>query len=140
MSFYWPIFLSVLSGVFYQMGSKSTPHEMDPMASLTVTYAVAALAAGVLYYLTHQDANLLKEYTHINWTSFVLGFTVIGMDLGNRYMYRMGWAIGSGYLVNSVVLSVVLLIVGLVLFHETISLSKIAGTALCLLGVGLLTR
>ena len=140
MSIYWPIFFSVISGVVYQISSKSAPKDMDTLASLTVTYFIATVMAAVLYCLTHKDANLLKEYVHLNWTPFVLGFAVIGIDFGNRFMYRVGWSIGNGYIVNSVMLSIALLAVGLLFYKEGISWSKLAGTLFCLIGVGLITR
>lgn len=140
MSFYWPIFLSVFSGVVYQISSKSAPKEMDTLASLTVTYFIAAVFAGILYYLTHEDANLLREYSRLNWTPYVLGFAVIGIDFGNRFMYRVGWSISNGYIVNSVLLSVALLAVGFFVYKEGISWTKLAGTLFCLLGVSLITK
>jgi drug/metabolite transporter (DMT)-like permease len=44
-SYIWPIALVVLSNVVYQICAKSTPHDIDPLASLTVTYAVGAIAS-----------------------------------------------------------------------------------------------
>ena len=140
MSFYWPIFLSVFSGVVYQISAKSAPRDMDTLASLTVTYFIATVLAGVLYYLTHQNANLIREYSHLNWTPYVLGISVIGIDFGNRYMYRVGWSISNGYIVNSVMLSVALLVVAIVLYKEGLSWYKLAGALFCMVGVNLITH
>ncbi len=49
-SYIWPIALIVLSNTVYQICAKSVPEGMDPMASLTVTYLVAALASGILFF------------------------------------------------------------------------------------------
>lgn len=140
MSLYWPILLSVFSGVIYQFTSKSSPKAMDPLASLTVTYLVAAILAAGLYCVLHRKGNLLREYANLNWTSYVLGLAVIGIDLGNRYMYRAGWSLSSGYIVNSVLLSVVLLAVGYIAFKESVSWRQVLGVVFCLTGVGLITR
>lgn len=140
MSLYWPLILSLFSGVIYQISSKSSPKAMDPLASLTVTYLLAAAVSGVLYYCVHKDGNLIKEYGNLNWTSFVLAGAVIGIDLGNRYMYRGGWSISNGYILTSVVLSVVLLGVGYFLYKETITWAKLIGVVLCLAGISLITK
>ena len=47
-SYIWPIALVVLSNVIYQICAKSIPRDIDPFASLTVTYAVGAIASAIL--------------------------------------------------------------------------------------------
>ena len=44
LSYIWPIALVVLANTFYQICAKATPEAMNPLASLTVTYTIAALA------------------------------------------------------------------------------------------------
>ena len=39
---YWPIGLAVLAEVMYQISSKSTPQDLNPFASLTITYLIGA--------------------------------------------------------------------------------------------------
>ena len=62
----WPIALVVLSNVMYQICAKSVPNEMNPFASLTVTYLVGAVASGVMFFALNKDTNLLKEYSNVN--------------------------------------------------------------------------
>ena len=56
----WPIALVVLSNVMYQICAKSVPNEMNPFASLTVTYLVGAVASGVMFFALNKSTNLLK--------------------------------------------------------------------------------
>ena len=49
-SYVWPIALVVLSNVVYQICAKSVPEEMNPFASLTVTYLVGAVVSAILYF------------------------------------------------------------------------------------------
>ena len=56
-SYIWPIALVVLSNVVYQICAKSTPRDIDPLASLTVTYAVGAIASAILYYVTNKGGH-----------------------------------------------------------------------------------
>ena len=139
-SMIWPIALIVLANVLYNICSKETPQAIDPLASLTVTYLVGAGFSALLYALLNKKANLFAEYSHLNWTSFVLGLAVVGLEAGSIYMYKAGWKISSGQLVYSSVLAVCLVIIGVVFYHESISPTKAAGIAVCALGLYLINR
>ena len=66
LSYVWPIVLVVLSNVVYQICAKSVPKGMDPLASLTITYLVGAVASGVLYFILNRNGNLIQEYGKLN--------------------------------------------------------------------------
>ena len=51
------------------------------------------------------------------------------------YAYKNGWAVSTVSLVQSAFLAVVLIVVGGVLYHEAITLNKVVGIALCLIGL-----
>ena len=67
ISYIWPIALVVFSNVVYQICAKSVPAQMNPLASLTVTYLVGTLVSGILYFILNHDGNLIKEYAKLNW-------------------------------------------------------------------------
>jgi multidrug transporter EmrE-like cation transporter len=46
-NYVWPIAMVVLSNVAYQICAKSVPNDMDPLASLTITYIVGAVLVGL---------------------------------------------------------------------------------------------
>lgn len=135
MNLYWPIALIVLSNVFYYVCSKSTPADINPFASLTVTYIVGALASAILYFALNRSGSLLREYHHLNWSSVVLGLTIVGLEAGSVYMYKAGWNISTGQIVYSSILAVILIAVGYFFYHEQITASKIAGILICLVGL-----
>ena len=81
-SYIWPIALVVLSNVVYQICAKSIPRDIDPFASLTVTYAVGAIASAIIYYVMNKGGHLLREYSHLNWSPFVLGIVIVGLEVG----------------------------------------------------------
>ena len=83
---WWPIGLIVLSNIFYNISSKQTPQMVHPLASLTVTYLVSAAASAGLYFLLNRDGSLLGEYRQINWTTYVLGLAIVGLEAGSIYM------------------------------------------------------
>lgn len=139
-SFIWPIGLVVFSNVVYQICAKSTPEAIHPLASLTITYAVAAIASGLLYYLLNKGGSLAKEYSHLNWSSFALGLVIIGLEVGWIYAYKAGWQVSVGMIVQSSFLAVCLLLVGYFLYHEALNLSKVIGVLICLVGLYFINR
>lgn len=134
-NYVWPLALVVLSNVVYQICAKSAPGDMDPLASLTVTYLVGALASGALYFLLHRGGNLFREYRALNWAPFVLGVVIVGLEVGFIYAYRAGWQVSRAQIVQSAVLAVCLVFVGALLYREHITWTKLAGVAICLVGL-----
>jgi len=61
MNMYWPLALIVFSNIFYHISSKQIPENVNPLASVIVTYLVGAIFAAILYFSLNKDANLLKE-------------------------------------------------------------------------------
>ena len=140
MSYVWPIGLVVLSNVLYQICAKSTPRDIDPLASLTVTYAVGAAASAVLYHVMNKGGRLFSEYSHLNWSSFVLGIVIVGLEVGFIYAYKAGWQVSTVSIVQSSILAVALLLVGYFLYHEALSASKVVGMLICMVGLYFVNR
>lgn len=140
VSMYWPILLVVLSNTFYNICAKATPQDVNPFASLSVTYLVGAAASLAVYFLTTGSPALLAEYGKLNWSSFVLGLAIVGLESGFIYMFRAGWPISVGQVVTSILLSVVLVFVGYLFYHEAITVNKIAGILICMAGLYLLNK
>ena len=135
IAYVWPIALVVLSNVVYQICAKSVPGEMNPFASLTVTYLVAAAASAVLFFLIGQNDSLIKEYAKLNWAPFVLGIVIIGLEAGWLYAYKAGWQVSTAFIVQSAFLASVLLFVGFFLYHESLTWNKLVGVVICLIGL-----
>ncbi len=134
-NYIWPIALVILSNVVYQICAKSVPKEMNPFASLTVTYIVGAVASAILYFVLVKNGNMVKEYSRLNWAPFVLGIVIVGLETGWIYAYKAGWQVSTGFIVQSAVLAVMLLIVGYFLYHEAFTWNKVVGVVICLIGL-----
>lgn len=134
--YFLPLLLVILSNTFYHITSKSTPADVNPLASLCVTYLVAAAATFVLMLIRQGVAREeLFPFKGINWTSFVLGICIIGLEYGYLWAYRVGWDISIGSLIANIALAVILIAVGLLLFKEKISATQLIGVALCMAGL-----
>lgn len=140
MSMIWPIALVVFSNIIYQICAKGVPKNMDAMASMTITYLVGAACSAVMFFVMNKHGNLLQEYAKMNWAPIFLGVSVVGLEVGFIYAYKNGWAVSTASIVQSAFLAVALLFVGALLYHESISISKIIGVIFCLVGLVFLNR
>ena len=140
MSLYWPIVLAVCADIVYQISAKSTPETLNPFASLTITYLIGAAISLVIFYITSAGGNFIAEIKDINWSAFALGLAIVGLEAGSIYMYKVGWNINTGYMVKSIILACALIVVGYILYKEQVSGTKIAGVAVCLLGLFLINK
>ena len=135
MSAIWPIALVVVSNILYQICAKSVPREMDAMASLTVTYLVGAVCSAVMFFVLNPGGSLLREYGKLNMAPMLLGISVVGLEAGFLYAYKAGWPVSTANLVASAFLAVVLIFVSLLLYKEQITPNKLAGIAICMVGL-----
>lgn len=139
-SYVWPIALVVLSNVVYQVCSKAVPTTMSPFASLFVTYLVGALASLIAFFALGSHDGLLQELRKVNWAPLVLGIVIVGLEVGFIYAYRAGWEVSMASVVQSSFLAVALLFVGRALYGEELSVTKIAGVIICLVGLWFINR
>ena len=137
-SYVWPIALVVLANVFYQVAAKSVPEKIDPLASVTVTYIVGAITCAVLYFILNKDADLLREYSKLNWAPFVMGITVVGLEVGMVCAYKAGWPVSAASTSQSAITAIALIFVGYMVFREPITWNRIAGIFVCLAGLALI--
>lgn len=136
---FWPIALVVLANIFYNIITKSTPSDSNATLSLTVTYLVAALCTFILY-LMGEHQGLAEDMAKLNWTSFALGLSIVGLEFGYIHVYRAGWNVNTAPLVANIALACALLFVGYLFFHETLSLRQFIGAVVCVGGLILITN
>jgi len=134
-AYIWPLALVVLSNILYQICAKSVPGGMNPLASLTVTYLVGAVFSAILYFVLNRGGNLLREYAAMNLAPLLLGLSVVGLEVGFIYAYRVGWPVSTASIVQSSFLAVALILVGYFAYREQITLSKLIGIIICMVGL-----
>ncbi len=140
MSDIWPIVLIVASNILYQICAKSVPKDMDVMASMTVTYLVGAVCSGLMFFSMNRTPHLLQECSKLNAAPILLGISVVGLEVGYIYAYKVGWPVSIASTVQSAFLAVALIFVGALLYNETITPQKVIGVIICLAGLYLINR
>jgi len=134
-NYYLPVILIVGSNVFYHICAKSIPGEMNPLISLIVTYLTGASIALIIFFLTDQSKDVIAQIKVMNWAPVALGLAILGLEFGHIILYRAGWNISVGSLVCNIALAVVLIIIGLLIYKEVVSVYQWIGIAFCIVGL-----
>jgi drug/metabolite transporter (DMT)-like permease len=130
--------LLIVSNVAYHTSQKSVPSTVNPLESIICTFFIA-LALSVVLLPLFTDINNLT-FRHFNWANLLSGISIVGIVVGHVLYYRAGWSLSSGTLFSYVAICILLVPVGLLLFHERISLYKISGFIVSVIGLYLITR
>jgi drug/metabolite transporter (DMT)-like permease len=85
-----------------------------------------------------KGSTIRQELMNLNWSSFVLGIAIVGLEAGFLFAYRAGWKVSIAQLVASSILAIALIFIGLFLFKENITLRHIIGIIVCLAGLAII--
>lgn len=135
MLYYFPMILIVVSVTFYNICQKSTPASLNPYAALMAAYFVSLVFTSILFLYSNSGKSITSAFEGLNWTTIVLGITIVGIELGYLFLYRAGWSMNVGSLVASITIAIVLIAVGHFFYREGISTNQIIGVLLCVGGM-----
>ena len=140
MNFYFPLILMVLGTTLYHLAQKSVPAQVNPVFSLVMNYLSAL--AGTLLLVPLFPARTVDAWTwkSVNWVSCAVGAAIVGVELSVLLAYRTGWRVSILSVIGNTASALLLVGIALVFFHEHLSAKTVAGVALCLVGLGLITR
>jgi drug/metabolite transporter (DMT)-like permease len=132
--------VAVVATVAYHIVLKLTPAAANPFLSLAVTYAaVTVLFVGV--YAFAPGTSPLRESLHaLNWTAVALAVAILLLDLGYLMLYRTGFDVSLGQLVTQSAAALLLLILGVAVLREKLTLVNVGGILLCVAGLWLINR
>ena len=129
------IIIIVVSNILYNICSKSIPAKANPFSSLFITYLIGAIITIIAFKFYKTDKGFFQSFEDLNWTSIVLGFSIVGLEFGYIMAYRAGWNISIGSLVANIILALMLIPIGILFFKEGFGINKIVGIAFCILGL-----
>ncbi len=136
--FYVSIVLTICSSALYHFSQKEIPSGVNPIVSVIVTYLVSiAVCFGLLLFVPPEHG-LLQALGKLNWASYVLALSLIGLEVGFLLVYRSGWNIGLAAVLVNVVASLILIPVAIFFFKDKLSWVNIAGVLVCLVGLVML--
>lgn len=140
IGYVWPILLVIGANCLYNISTKAVPAGVDSFAALCVTYALAALLSLGAFVFTCPGKSVLAELAKCNWTSVLLSIAIVALEFGYINVYRAGWKISIGSLVANIGLACVLLLLGVVVYKETITIRQLAGMLICIVGLVLISK
>ena len=129
-----PIVVVVLANVFYQISSKGINADQNAFMGLIVNYATALSAIILLFCLTEHNS-ISAEISKTNWACILMGLSITAVEAGFVMIYRMGGQISTISLIVNILLAVVMLAVGVTFYSEVLTMQKIIGAVLCIIGI-----
>ncbi len=133
--FYFSILLAVGSSALYHFSQKWIPANVHPIVSVIVTYAVSLLLCFVLLPFMRPKEGFWQAVGQLNWASYVLALSLIGLEVGFLLVYRSGWNLGLAAVLVNVAASLILVPVAILVFKDKISWINILGILVCLVGL-----
>ena len=85
-------------------------------------------------------ANLLHEYSQMNWAPYLLGLAVVGLEAGSMHAYKAGWPVSAFQVSSAAGIATILVFIGYLVYHEAITVNRLVGLALCLVGLFFLNK
>ncbi len=136
--FYISIALTILSSVLYHFSQKQIPARADPIVSVIVTYLVALVLCLILLYFVPPQGGVLASIRTLNWSTYALALSIVGLETGFLLVYRSGWNIGLAAVLVNVAASLILVPVALLYFKNSLNWVNVIGILICLAGLYML--
>lgn len=141
MNNYWTlIFVVILGNVTYHLSQKSIPNEISPFTSLIAAYLIALVILILAFPVVNEPLPKLDDFKHFNWGNWVLGLSIVMIELGYLLVYRKGWQISLTASYVNISVAVLLLIIGYLMFKERLNIYNIAGVILAVVSLILLSK
>lgn len=133
--FFLPVLIVVAGNVTYDISSKSIPDGLNVYAGITITYSILAISNFLVFKILNPASSIITEWAQVNWAIVLLALASIGLESGYVFLYRVGWNISIGGMVCNILLAISMLVIGPLLFNETVSLRQFLGVLLCIVGL-----
>ena len=137
--FYLSAVIAIVGAVSYQYFIKRIPASLNPIISVIAMYVIVLTLGVCLLLFFPAEVGLLHHIRQLSWLQIALAVAVIMIELGFLMMYRYGWNLNTGNLLTGVIINLALVVLGVILFQEKVTLINAAGILLCILGVVLIS-
>lgn len=133
--FYFSITLAIASSALYHFTQKQIPATANPAVSIIVTYIVSLGLCIVLLFFLPPRHGIVAAVKELNWASYVLALSLVGLEAGFLLVYRSGWNIGLAAVLVNVVAALILVPIALFYFKDHLNWVNIVGILVCLAGL-----
>ena len=138
MFLYYFSISAILSSALYHFSAKSIPANLNFSVSLVVTYTAPIGLTAVIAALFSTGSGFAAELRKLNWSSFLLALSIVGIEFGFLLVYRSGWNLGIAAVLTNVVASLMLVPVAIFIFKDKLNWVNVSGILVCLVGLVML--
>ena len=131
--------IAISGQVLYHFMQKQVAPGAHPVLALIAFYLGAAVLSLPLFALFPLTTPLPQAVGELGGAVWGVAVSIVLIELGFLLAYRGGASLSSAFVLSAAVVTASLLVLGLALFKEAVSLKQIAGLALCLAGIWLLS-
>ena len=135
-----PLLLTIAGAVMYQISSKSLPRGAHPLVAIVAAYVTAIALCMLATWRWPISGSIADAVRVLNWSVVGVGAGAALIEVGFLLTYRAGWPLSLASVIVNVSAAMVLIPAGLSMFGERLSLPKMLGASLCLLGLILISR
>ncbi len=135
---YFSIALTIGASVLYHVSQKEIPAYVNPVVSVTVSYILSLVLCGILLVFLPPSGGFVTAFKQLNWATYVLPLSIVGLEVGYLLVYRAGWNIGLAAVLVNVSASLMLIPIALFVFRDKLNWVNIAGVLICLVGLVML--
>ena len=137
--YYFSIALAICSSALYHFSQKQIPALVNPAVSLIVTYFLSLILCFLLLLFYRQSPGFVTALRQLNWASYMLALSLVGLEVGFLLVYRSGWNIGLAAVLVNVIASLILVPVAIFVFKDNLNWVNVVGIFVCLAGLVMLT-
>ena len=140
MIYYLAPVLIIFGLVVYQIAQKSTDQNANPFVVVILAYLIGIAACiGGYFLFPRQDAEIVPMVRTAIWSAVGIGLGAAAIEIGFMLAYRAGWNLSLLPVWVNVCGAALLMLIGLIVFRESISIEKVIGILLCIGGLVLIT-
>jgi drug/metabolite transporter (DMT)-like permease len=134
------LLIAAIGNTTYHIGQKTLSSIANPMILLMAVYGFAFLLS-VIAFPFFKSTTTTTELSHIfSWPVIAIAVGAFLIEIGFLLAYRTGGSLQfSGAIVNGIA-ALTLVPIAIFLFHESLSLPRIAGILLTVSGLALIVR
>lgn len=137
---WFSIALVVVGNILYHLGQRAIPRDANAVVATLAAYLIATIVTLATIPFLARGVDFGTAWQKLDGSTILVGFGIVGVELGFLLVYRAGWTLGTASLVASAMVAVILLAIGAIAFREEVTVSRIGGVVLCLTGLWLVVR
>ncbi len=134
------LLIGISGQVLYHVTQKMVAPNAHPILAVITFYVVAIFLCLPLFAFFPLEKSLGASLKAMNWAVPGVAVSIVLIEIGFLLIYRVGGALSTSFVLASAATAVVTMVVGLAVFRESISATKLVGFALCAVGVALLAK